>query len=167
VLVEHMNGLMRVIRREAAEIIAADRLEPGLQTFLDNQGLTVQNGGIYFADMLARNGARTPRNSLTGHEALVNKFHPDEFLGTEQPDWACVNLAHCVLFARQVLTRLAALTPMPVEVVVGIDLGGFGSFPSSTLRFYGRRPDDLWLRGDVDDMYEQAVGVYRLPDAER
>lgn len=162
VIVERMNGLMREIRREADDIIAAGRLDPRLQAFADDQGLVVPDGGIYFAGLLRLNGDRTPRHSPTGHEALVNSFHPDEMLGTQQPDWATVNLAHSVLLAREILRRAATLTPMPVDVVVGIDLGGFGSYPSSTFRFFGRRADDRWIADDLDDVHAQAVGVYRL-----
>lgn len=157
-----MNGLMREIRREADDIIAVGRLDSGVQAFADDQGLVVHDGGIYFAGLHRLNGDRTPRHSQTGHEALVNSFHPDEILGTQQPDWATVNLAHCVLLARQILTRPAALTPIPVDVLVGIDLGGFGSYPSSTFRFYGRRTGDQWITRDLDDVHGQAVGVYRL-----
>lgn len=166
VITEHMNGLMREIRREAADLIDAGRLDPGLQAFLDDQGLVVRDGGrLYFAGLLRLNGDRSPYSSLTGRESWVSSFHPDQFLGTEQPDWATVNLAHSVLLARQVLTRVAALTPMPVDVLVGIDLGGFGSYPSSTFRFYGRRPDDRWLSDDLDEYRQEAVGIYRLPAA--
>ena len=162
VLIERMNGLMRAIRQEADDLIATDQLDTGLRTFLDEQELALHNGGIYFAKMFELNGARTPHDSLTGHEALVNSFHPDEFLGTEQPDWATLNLAHSVLLAREVLHGAAALTPMPVDVHVGIDLGGFGSYPSSTFRFYGRRSSDPWISDDLDDFHTQAVSILRL-----
>jgi len=99
---------------------------------------------------------------VTSHEALVNSFHPDEFLGTEHPDWATLNLARSVLLAGKVLLRAAALTPMPVDVAVGIDLGGFGSYPSSTFRFYGRRSRDQWISDDLDDIYTEAVSILRL-----
>ncbi len=161
-----MNGLMLAIRREAEDIIAADRLDPGLQAFIDDQGIVSRNGGVYFAGMLAANGDRSPYTEATGHEAWVNKFHPDEFLGIEQPDWATVNLAHSVLLARQVLTRAAGLTPMPIDVLVSIDLGGFGGYPSSTFRFYGRRADDRWMGDDLSEVYAVAVAILRLPGSE-
>ena len=60
VLIEKMNGLMRAIRQEADDLIATDQLDPMLQTFLDEQGLALHNGGIYFAKMYKLNGDRTP-----------------------------------------------------------------------------------------------------------
>lgn len=60
VLDETMNSLMRAIRREAQDIIAASRLDPRMQAFLDHQGLTMRGGGIYFTELLARNGPRVP-----------------------------------------------------------------------------------------------------------
>jgi len=167
VLIERMNGLMRAIRRTADDLIATDQLDPGLRTFLDEQDLALHNGGIYFAKMYELNGDRTPHDSLTGHEALVNSFHPDEFLGTEQPDWATLNLAQSVLLAREVLHQAGALTTIPVDVVVGIDLGGFGPYPSSKFRFYGRRSSDQWISDDLDDIHIQGVSVLRLAAPER
>ena len=129
---------------------------------LINAGLTLTEGGVYFTKFLAEN-SHTDRSSLrrTGDEALVNKLHLEDYLDTDPPDWATRCIAQGVLLGRQVLTRAATLTPMPIDVVLSADLGGVNSHPSATFRFYRHRPDDRGITDDVDRA-SQPVAILRL-----
>lgn len=63
-------------------------------------------GGVYFTKFVAAN-THIDRASLgrTGHEALVNKLHLEDYLDTDPPDWATRCIAQGFLLGRQVLTR--------------------------------------------------------------
>jgi hypothetical protein len=160
VLLELMNPAMREIRQEAEALIAVGELTSGLQELID-AGLTQTDGGVYFTKFVAGN-SHMDQTSLgqTGHEALVNKLHLEDYLDTDPPDWATRCVAQGVLLGRQVLTRAAKLTPMPIDVVLSADLGGVNSYPSATFRFYGHRPDDRWTTDDVD-RFRQPVAILR------
>jgi hypothetical protein len=77
-----MNPAMREIRQEAEALIAVGELTSGLQELID-AGLTLTDGGVYFTKFVAGN-SHMDQTSLggTGHEALVNKLHLEDYLDT-------------------------------------------------------------------------------------
>jgi hypothetical protein len=148
-MVEMLSDPMRALRRDAEPIVAAGRLDAQLQDLLD-EGLILDNGGLYFARWLATRGRTSPYTDLTGLESWVNSFHLDhEYFDTAQPDWAVQCVGHGILLAQAVLTRAAELTHQPIDVLLTVDFGGGDFFPGSTFRFYGHRQHNLWVNDDI------------------
>ena len=111
------------------------------------RGVRREADGLYFTGWRTGNVAREDDGAT---EALVNKFHLEDFvsakLGPGSDKWAhqCVGLA--VQLGRDVLDLCAASDPMPVRVAITLDFGTQlyagdpdGSVPSCTFRFYGIR----------------------------
>ena len=147
---------MTALRRAAEPIVAADRLDGRLRALLDD-GPAVERECLFSARYATRRIATSPYRDPTGLESWVNSFHLDDYFRPDNPDWAVSCVGQGVLLARELLLRAAILTPTPLDVLLTVDFGGIEivgseeleSFPSSTFRFYGRRPDDLWI-GDED-----------------
>jgi hypothetical protein len=157
--VELMSSSMRPIRAAAEAVVASGRLEPPLGALV-TAGVRAYNGGVYFKTNL-REHPNLIRGNLgrTCHEALVNKLHLDDLLGTGGRDWPARCVGHGVLLGRRVIADAAMVTGTPIEVVISVDPGDETCAPSATFRFYGRR-DDPWLTEDLD-AYGEPVLVLR------
>ena len=146
-VVESMNEPMRSIRAQAQPLIAAGALDESLSALL-HAGFSVAGDGVFFTRELELNGhLRTAGLDLTGEEALINRLHLDDLVDTGKAGWAVDCLVQGVLLAGRVFEAVAALTSLPIDVVVSVDLGGrreggdqvIESYPSSTFRFFGHR----------------------------
>lgn len=152
-----MNEPMRSLRAAADGLIAAGELHPDLIELL-NAGLTAADGGIYFTSYLQGNGHLLGVGDLTGQQALINKLHLDDFVDVGRAGWEVICVAQGVLLARRVIDSAAALSPLPVDVVISVDSGGpwqvgdsvFETIPSSTFRFFVHRDDEPWMSEDLD-----------------
>lgn len=150
---------MSELRRTAEAIVAADRLDARLRALLD-EGLTVEHECLFFTRYAATNSVTSPYRDPTGLESWVNSFHLDDYFPSSEPDWAIRCVGQGVLLAREVLDRASSLTTTPVDVLLDVNFGGVEMirsmevewYPSATFRFYGRRPDNTWIRDeDVRD----------------
>lgn len=140
---------MRPIRSAADPVVASGRLEPALATLVF-AGVRAYNGGVYFkTNLRALPFVATGALGRTGHEALVNKLHLDDLVGTSGRDWPARCVGQGLLLGRQVLLQAAMVTGTPVDVVISVDLGDETCAPCSVFRFYGRR-DDPWMTEDLD-----------------
>ena len=150
---------MRPIRAAAEAVVASGRLEPPLAALL-TAGVRAYNGGVYFKTNL-RELPHVTRGALgrTCHEALVNRVHLDDLVGTSGRDWPVRCVGQGLLLGRRVIAEAALVTGTPIEVVISVDPGDETCAPSSTFRFYGRR-DDPWLIEDLD-RYGEPVLVLR------
>jgi hypothetical protein len=93
-----------------------------------------------------------PSPDATGVEAFLNHVHPDN------PGWGPVECAEAAMTALDVL-REAVLgygRSGPVRVVLSV---GFHDIPSSSLRFYRRRPDEHWIVDDLESYESEAILV--------
>jgi hypothetical protein len=156
---ELMSSSMRPIRSAAEAVVAAGRLEPPLAKLL-SAGVRAYNGGVYFKANLRTLPLLTPGTlDRTCHEALVNKLHLDDLVGTSGRDWPARCVGQGLLLGRRVLAEAAMVTGTSIDVVISVDPGDETCAPSSTFRFYGRRGDP-WLTGDLD-AYGEPVLVLR------
>lgn len=151
-----MSSSMRPIRQAAQAVVAAGRLDPSLTALLA-AGVRAYNGGVYFKTNLRANPALSMRAlGRTCHEALINKVHLDDLLGTSGRDWPARCVGQGLLLGRRVLTEAAMVTGTPIDVVISVDLGDEACAPSSVFRFYGRR-EDPWLTDDLDAFGEPVL----------
>lgn len=144
-----MSSSMRPIRNAADAVVAAGRLEPPLAALVA-AGVRAYNGGVYFKTNLRAFPFLTPGAlGRTGHEALINKLHLDNLVGTSGRDWPARCVGQGLLLGRQVLLQAAMVTGTPIDIVISVDPGDQTCAPSSTFRFYGRR-DDPWMTEELD-----------------
>ena len=169
-MLESMNGPMRSIRAEAETLIAVGQLHAYLSELLD-AGLTAVDGGVFFTRELRSNGhLKTGDTDLTGQEALINKLHLDDLVDVDSAGWSAICVAQGVLLAERVFDIAAAMTPLPIDVVVSVDLGGprkvgdaiIESYPSSTFRFFVHREGQPWIsKNDLDGFTEPVALLQR------
>lgn len=158
VIVE-MNAAMRPIWARSQRTVDTGQLHESLQALLAD-GLVLIDGGLFFAKLLGRSGARVDDGGdLTGAEAGVNKLHLDDnIVNLNLEGWAEYCVGQGVLLGRAVFKAAAALTAAPVDVLISADLGDpvqvadhiLNACPSSTFRFYGRRPNNPWTTDDLE-----------------
>lgn len=161
-MIELLSEPMAALRRAAKPIVAGGRLDTMLRDLLDD-GLTVDDRCL-FLTRYTRNIATSPYRDPTGLESWVNSFHLDDYFPPSdppgEPDWAVTCVGQGMLLARELLDRAASITPTPIDVLLDVNFGGMEVirsmevrwYPSSTFRFYGRRPDNHWIRDeDVRD----------------
>ena len=130
-------------------MIGAGRLEPPLAALL-SAGVRAYNGGVYFkTNLRALPFLTAGALGRTGHEALINKVHLDDLLGTSGRDWPARCVGQGLLLGQQVILAAAMVTGTSIDVVISVDPGDETCAPSSIFRFYGRR-DDPWLTDDLD-----------------
>jgi hypothetical protein len=114
---------MRPIRAEAEALIGVAQLHPDLVQLVDD-GFTVADGAVFFARELRLNDRlRTDGLDRTGQEALINKIHLDDLIDVDSPGWAADCVAQGVLLAARVLEATAAITTLPIDVVVTVEPG--------------------------------------------
>ena len=79
----------------------------------------------------------------TGVEAFLNHVHPD------QTGWEPEQCAEAAMTALDILREqiIGYALSGPVQVVLSV---GFHEIPSSSLRFYRRRPGEPWLDENLD-----------------
>ncbi len=100
-------------------------------------------------------GPPDPNPDATGVEAFLNHVHPDE------PGWGIVECAEAAMTALDLLREqiMQYATSGPVRVVLSV---GFHELPSSSLRFYRRRPDEQWIVDDIEEYKSEAMLVEDL-----
>lgn len=69
-----------------------------------------------------------------------------------------------ILIGRRILLMASEITSVPPEVLISADQGGLDRPPSSTFRFYGRRPNEPPWRSEDLEHYSEAVLVIRLQE---
>lgn len=164
-----MNKPMRSVWAVAEPLVAGGELHVDLQGLLD-AGLTVVDGGLFFTrELQATPHLRKDETDLTGQEAVINKLHLDHLVDIELPGWEVGCLVQGVLLAGRVLDAALALSALPVDVVITVDLGGpknvggelVETFPSSTFRFLLHRESETWVSADDLDRFAEPVAVLR------
>jgi hypothetical protein len=114
----------------------------------------VEVGPYLFLRSEARrlDGTPDPNPDATGVEVFHNHVHPDE------AGWDAIACAEAGMTALGLLRGklIAYKRSGPVQVVLSV---GFHEYPSSSLRFYRRRPGERWIVDDLETYKSEAILV--------
>jgi hypothetical protein len=93
-----------------------------------------------------------PMPDATGAEAFFNHVHPNG------PGWSLQECAEAGMAAFDLLRSVIIDYEQsgPVQLTLGV---GYHEIPSSTLRFYRRRPGEIWLTEDLEKYETEAILV--------
>ncbi|MGH9120404.1 MAG: hypothetical protein ACRDYC_00425 [Acidimicrobiales bacterium] len=105
----------------------------------------------YVADRLA--GPPDPAPDMTGAEAYLNHVHPVPPGGGDVEECAGMAITALHLLRQQILGCEEA---GQVRVVLSV---GYHDIPSSSLRFYRRRPGEQWIVDDLESYETEAILV--------